>query len=124
MPVALQAAGGSSVTNRAHPELGFGCTSFAFPRRHTAPAKRCQSVDADGLTKENLSAHFSKLGEAGYAAIEKNFKGKLPQAVCKHMEAGQAAFMEYRKKMLRLIDRDGQRQSFTAGFIIRAGVRL
>ncbi len=36
-----------------------------------------------GLTKGNLSAHLSKLEEAGYVKIEKTFKGKLPLTVCK-----------------------------------------
>ena len=33
------------------------------------------------LTKGNLSAHLSKLEEAGYVNIEKTYKGKLPLTV-------------------------------------------
>ena len=32
-----------------------------------------------GLTKGNLSAHLSRLEEAGYIEIEKRFRGKIPQ---------------------------------------------
>jgi DNA-binding MarR family transcriptional regulator len=51
------------------------------------------------LTKGNLSAHLSKLEEAGYVNIEKTFKGKLPLTVCKLTETGQQAFDGYRRQM-------------------------
>jgi DNA-binding MarR family transcriptional regulator len=52
-----------------------------------------------GLTKGNLSAHLSKLEEAGYVKIEKTFKGKLPLTVCKLTAAGQKALAQYRKQL-------------------------
>ena len=52
-----------------------------------------------GLTKGNLSAHLSKLEEAGYVRIEKTFKGKLPLTVCKLSAAGQKALLQYRRQM-------------------------
>jgi len=64
---------------------------FLFLQRETA------------LTKGNLSAHLSKLEEAGYVNIEKTFKGKLPLTVCKLTEAGQAAFSTYRLQMQNFI---------------------
>ena len=51
------------------------------------------------LTKGNLSAHLSRLEEAGYVNIEKTFKGKLPLTVCKLTETGQQAFDGYRRQM-------------------------
>jgi len=57
------------------------------------------------LTKGNLSAHLSKLEEAGYVNIEKTFKGKLPLTVCKLTEAGRAAFDGYRQLMQNFIAR-------------------
>ena len=56
-----------------------------------------------GLTKGNLSAHLSKLENAGYVSIEKTFKGKLPLTVCKLTEAGQLAFDGYRQQMQNFI---------------------
>ncbi len=58
-----------------------------------------------GLTKGNLSAHLSKLEEAGYVKIQKTYKGKLPLTVCKLTKAGQQAFEAYRRQMEDFIDR-------------------
>jgi DNA-binding transcriptional ArsR family regulator len=55
------------------------------------------------LTKGNLSAHLSKLEEAGYVNIEKTFKGKLPLTVCKLTKVGQKAFIAYRLQMQNFI---------------------
>jgi DNA-binding MarR family transcriptional regulator len=52
-----------------------------------------------GLTKGNLSAHLSKLEEAGYVKIEKTFKGKLPLTVCKLTPAGRKAVTQYRQQL-------------------------
>ena len=60
-----------------------------------------------GLTKGNLSAHLSKLEEAGYVNIKKTFKGKLPLTVCKLTDAGQQAFDGYRQQMQSFITRTG-----------------
>ena len=60
-----------------------------------------------GLTKGNLSAHLSKLEEAGYVSIEKTFKGKLPLTVCKLTDSGQQAFDGYRQQMQNFITRTG-----------------
>jgi DNA-binding MarR family transcriptional regulator len=52
-----------------------------------------------GLTFGNLSAHLSKLEEAGYIDIIKEFVGKKPHTMLKLTEKGRRAFDEYRKKM-------------------------
>ena len=52
-----------------------------------------------GLTFGNLSAHMSKLEEAGYIEIIKEFVGKKPNTMLKLTEKGREAFDEYRKKM-------------------------
>lgn len=57
-----------------------------------------------GLTKGNLSAHLSKLEEAGYAAIEKTFRGKVPRTVCQLTGEGRSAFQEYRASLKRTVD--------------------
>jgi len=57
-----------------------------------------------GLTKGNLSAHLSKLEEAGYVKIEKTFKGKLPLTVCKLTSAGQKALKAYRQQLQSFMD--------------------
>ena len=59
------------------------------------------------LTKGNLSAHLSKLENAGYVNIEKTFKGKLPLTVCKLTETGRDAFEHYRQQMQNFISKTG-----------------
>lgn len=66
---------------------------FLFLQRETA------------LTKGNLSAHLSKLEEAGYVRIEKTFKGKLPLTVCKLTAAGQKALSQYRQQLQDFMDK-------------------
>jgi len=58
-----------------------------------------------GLTKGNLSAHLSRLEEAGYVKIEKTFKGKLPLTVCKLTASGQKALKAYREQLLDFMDK-------------------
>ncbi|MGE5618904.1 MAG: winged helix-turn-helix domain-containing protein [Sphingomonadaceae bacterium] len=57
-----------------------------------------------GLTKGNLSAHLAKLEEAGYVAVEKGFRGRIPQTTYSLTEEGRAAFSAYRARMRRAID--------------------
>lgn len=58
-----------------------------------------------GLTKGNLSAHLSKLEEAGYVEIEKTYKGKIPLTLCRLTEAGRRAFEDYRKQIKNFIEK-------------------
>jgi DNA-binding MarR family transcriptional regulator len=58
-----------------------------------------------GLTKGNLSAHLAKLEAAGYVEIEKSFRGKVPQTICKLTKAGRSAFQAYRAQLKRIVDR-------------------
>ena len=58
-----------------------------------------------GLTKGNLSAHLAKLEQAGYVDIEKSFRGKVPQTICKLTRAGRSAFQAYRAQMKQIVER-------------------
>jgi len=57
----------------------------------------CESADflflqrITGLTKGNLSSHLSKLEEAGYVLISKQFIGKLPNTQVGLTEVGREA---------------------------------
>ena len=57
-----------------------------------------------GLTKGNLSAHLSRLEDAGYVRIEKTFRGKLPQTLCRLTDAGRHAFTHYRQTLKRALE--------------------
>ena len=60
------------------------------------------------LTKGNLSAHLSKLEEAGYVQIEKTFKGKLPLTVCKLTTDGKKALKAYRQQLQSFMEKTSQ----------------
>lgn len=48
-----------------------------------------------GATAGNLSVQLDKLAKAGYIAIEKGFRGKMPRTVCRITDTGRDAFAEY-----------------------------
>lgn len=52
-----------------------------------------------GLTKGNLSAHLSKLEEAGYMEATKSFNGKVPHTDYKLTDKGRKAFNSYVEQM-------------------------
>ena len=57
-----------------------------------------------GLTWGNLSSHLSKLEEAGYVEVQKEFKGKKPHTMLHLTEEGREAFREYRRSMKQVLD--------------------
>ena len=56
---------------------------FSFLKRQT------------GATSGNLSVQIDKLSAAGYITVEKRFKGRMPQTVCRITPDGQDAFRNY-----------------------------
>ena len=61
-------------------------------------------MNQTGLTWGNLSAHMSKLEEAGYIEVEKSFKGKRPNTMLRLTPQGRAAFQAYRQTMKQVLD--------------------
>ena len=57
-----------------------------------------------GLTWGNLSAHMTKLEEAGYIQVEKSFKGRRPNTMLSLTPLGRAAFKAYRRNMKQVLD--------------------
>jgi len=57
-------------------------------------------MNQTGMTWGNLSAHMSKLEEAGYLEVEKSFKGRRPNTMLRLTSRGREAFREYRRKMM------------------------
>lgn len=57
-----------------------------------------------GLTWGNLSTHLSKLEEANYVVLEKEFRGKKPNTMIRLTDQGRAAFREYKKSMRQILD--------------------
>ena len=57
-----------------------------------------------GLTWGNLSSHLSKLEEAGYVAVEKEFRGKKPNTMLRLTDEGRTAFRAYKQSMQQVLD--------------------
>jgi DNA-binding MarR family transcriptional regulator len=57
-----------------------------------------------GLTWGNLSTHLTKLEEAGYIEMLKEFQGKKPHTIIRLTERGRAAFRDYKKSMAQVLD--------------------
>ncbi|MFC2058377.1 winged helix-turn-helix domain-containing protein [Chloroflexota bacterium] len=57
-----------------------------------------------GLTFGNLSSHLSKLEDAGYVIVEKEFLGKKPHTMLRLTDKGRASFEQYRQSMKQVLD--------------------
>jgi DNA-binding MarR family transcriptional regulator len=64
------------------------------------------------MTKGNLSSHLTKLEAGGYVEIQKTYRGKVPQTICRLTKTGRAAFRRYRASLERAVDsmRSSKRQ--------------
>ena len=60
-------------------------------------------VNLTGLTWGNLSTHLTKLEEAGYIKINKEFKGKKPHSTISLTKEGRTAFREYKNKIQQVL---------------------
>lgn len=60
-------------------------------------------MNQTGMTWGNLSAHMSKLEEAGYLEVEKSFKGRRPNTMLRLTSRGREAFRSYRRKMIEAL---------------------
>ena len=59
-----------------------------------------------GATSGNLRVQIDKLSTAGYIAVEKGFKGKMPRTTCRITPAGQEAFRNYVSALQEYIPKD------------------
>jgi len=56
-----------------------------------------------GLTWGNLSSHLSKLEEAHYIEISKEFRGKKPHTVIEMTAKGRIAFRSYKRHLQQVL---------------------
>jgi DNA-binding transcriptional ArsR family regulator len=56
-----------------------------------------------GLTRGNLSSHMSKLEEAGYIEINKEFVDKIPRTLLRITAKGRSALMDYTNNMKQVL---------------------
>jgi len=59
------------------------------------------------LTRGNLSSHLSRLEEAGYLAIEKSFRGRVPHTACRLTASGREALRSYREALKSISEKLG-----------------
>ena len=70
-----------------------------------------QSVDflflqhQTGMTPGNLSAHLSKLEDADYVEVTKEFVDRKPHTALALTKKGRMAFKEYRKKVKQFVEK-------------------
>ena len=57
-----------------------------------------------GLTRGNLSTHVSRLEEAGYVEVKKDFVDRIPRTLYELTGAGRKAINQYRENMRQVID--------------------
>jgi len=57
-----------------------------------------------GLTRGNLSSHMSKLEEAGYIAVTKEFVEKIPRTLIRLTGDGKEAIESNRQNMKHVLD--------------------
>ncbi len=61
-------------------------------------------MNQTGLTRGNLSSHLTKLEEAGYINVQKEFVNKMPRTILSLNAQGRVAFDDYRKQMKQVLD--------------------
>lgn len=57
-----------------------------------------------GLSWGNLATHLTRLEEAGYIAIDKEFRGKKPHTTIRLTKQGRTAFREYKRNMQQVLN--------------------
>jgi len=57
-----------------------------------------------GLTWGNLSTHLTKLEEAGYVTLVKEFRGKKPHTMVRLTAEGREAFRRYKTCLQEVLD--------------------
>jgi DNA-binding MarR family transcriptional regulator len=56
-----------------------------------------------GLTRGNLSSHMTRLEEAGFVEVKKEFVDRIPRTLLRITKQGRAALRSYRKNMMQVL---------------------
>jgi DNA-binding transcriptional ArsR family regulator len=56
-----------------------------------------------GLTGGNLSSHMTRLEEAGYVEVTKEFVDRIPRTLLRATKEGRAALRQYKRSMLQVL---------------------
>ncbi|MFZ4070537.1 MAG: winged helix-turn-helix domain-containing protein [Caulobacterales bacterium] len=91
----------SSIDEAIHGRLRLGIMAYLSS---VSPARFLELREAVKATDGNLSAHLSKLEEAGYIRIDKRFEGKRPVTDVGLTDAGRDAWIVYLDRLQRLMN--------------------
>ena len=61
-------------------------------------------LNQTGLTRGNLSTHISRLEEAGYVEVKKEFVDRIPRTLYNLTNSGRKAIQGYRENLRLVID--------------------
>lgn len=61
-------------------------------------------LNQTGLTRGNLSTHISRLEEAGYIKVQKEFVERIPRTLYRLTDSGREAIQDYRDNMRLVIE--------------------
>ncbi len=56
-----------------------------------------------GLTGGNLSSHMTRLEEAGYVEVTKEFVDRIPRTLLRATRNGRAALRQYKRSMMKVL---------------------
>jgi DNA-binding transcriptional ArsR family regulator len=56
-----------------------------------------------GLTGGSLSSHMTRLEEAGYVEVTKEFVNRIPRTLLRSAKKGRAALRQYKQNLLRVL---------------------
>jgi DNA-binding MarR family transcriptional regulator len=61
-------------------------------------------LNQTGLTRGNLSTHISRLEEAGYVEVKKEFVDRVPRTLYRLTRSGIMAIDQYKENMMNVIE--------------------
>ena len=56
-----------------------------------------------GLTRGNLSSHMTRLEEAGYIEVTKEFVDRVPRTLLRATKKGRVALKQYKRNLLQVL---------------------
>jgi DNA-binding MarR family transcriptional regulator len=90
----------STLDDVIHGRLRLGIMAYLST---VSPATFLELKAKTNATDGNLSAHLSKLEDAGYVRIDKAFEGKKPVTRVELTDAGRAAWIAYLDRLKALL---------------------
>ena len=91
----------TAIDDVIHGRLRLGVMAYLSS---VSPAPFVELKDKVNATDGNLSAHLTRLAEAGYIRIEKKFRDKKPLTLVHLTKSGRTAWIDYLTRIQSLLD--------------------